>query len=43
MKQRIELLGGTIDIGPGRDGWSVNARVPSGAHEADTPTRMHAS
>ena len=43
MKQRIELLGGTIDIGPGRDGWSVDARVPSGAHEADTPTRMHAS
>ncbi|MGA9676264.1 MAG: histidine kinase [Mycobacterium sp.] len=43
MKQRIELLGGTIDIGPGRDGWSVAARVPSGAHEADTPTRMHAS
>jgi signal transduction histidine kinase len=42
MKQRIELLGGTIDIGPGRDGWSVAVRVPSGAHEADTPTRMHA-
>jgi signal transduction histidine kinase len=43
MKQRIELLGGTIDIGPGRDGWSVEARVPSDAHEADTPTRVHAS
>jgi signal transduction histidine kinase len=43
MKQRIELLGGTIDIGPGCDGWSVDARVPSGAHEAEMPTRMRAS
>ena len=43
MKQRIELLGGTIDIGPGCDGWSVEARVPSGAHEAEMPTRMRAS
>jgi signal transduction histidine kinase len=43
MKQRIELLGGTIDIGPGRGGWSVDARVPSGAHEADMAIRMHAS
>jgi len=43
MKQRIELLGGTIDIGPGPDGWSVAARVPSGAHAADMATRMHAS
>ncbi len=42
MQQRIELLGGTIDIGPGRDGWSVDARVPLGAHEADTPVRVHA-
>jgi signal transduction histidine kinase len=43
MKQRIELLGGTIDIGPNRDGWSVHASVPSGAHESDWPTRVHAS
>jgi signal transduction histidine kinase len=43
MKQRIELLGGTIDFGPGKDGWSVQARVPSGAHDADWSTRMHVS
>jgi signal transduction histidine kinase len=43
MRQRIELLGGTIDIGPCADGWSVYASVPSGAHEADWSTRMFAS
>lgn len=37
MKQRTELLGGTIDIGPGPDGWSVHANVPSGAHEPECP------
>jgi signal transduction histidine kinase len=37
MQQRIELLGGTIDVGPGPDGWSVDAHVPSGADEADCP------
>jgi signal transduction histidine kinase len=43
MRQRIELLGGTIDIGPIRDKWSVHASVPSGAHESDSPTRIQAS
>jgi signal transduction histidine kinase len=28
MRQRIELLGGTIEIGPCGDGWSVRAVVP---------------
>jgi signal transduction histidine kinase len=28
MRQRVELLGGTIDIGPSDDGWSVRADVP---------------
>jgi signal transduction histidine kinase len=42
MKQRIELLGGTIDIGPRRDEWSVHASVPSSAHESDYP-RIQAS
>ncbi|WP_302033418.1 ATP-binding protein [Mycolicibacterium frederiksbergense] len=30
MRQRVELLGGVIDIGPTRDGWSVHAEVPLG-------------
>lgn len=30
MRQRVELLGGIIDIGPTRDGWSVHAEVPLG-------------
>jgi signal transduction histidine kinase len=37
MRQRIELIGGTIDVGPGPDGWSVDAHVPSGADEAECP------
>lgn len=28
MRQRIELLGGRIDIGPSQDGWSVHADIP---------------
>jgi signal transduction histidine kinase len=28
MRQRVELLGGTIDIGPSDDGWQVRADVP---------------
>jgi len=30
MRQRVELLGGTIDIGLTRQGWSVRAEVPLG-------------
>jgi signal transduction histidine kinase len=28
MRQRVELLGGAIDVGPRRQGWSVNAEIP---------------
>ncbi len=28
MRQRVELLGGAIDAGPTRDGWSVCADIP---------------
>ena len=28
MRQRVDLLGGVIDIGPTPDGWSVRAEVP---------------
>jgi signal transduction histidine kinase len=28
MRQRVELLGGVIDVGPTQDGWSVSAEVP---------------
>lgn len=28
MRQRIELLGGTLEVGPGPGGWEVRARVP---------------
>jgi signal transduction histidine kinase len=28
MRQRVELLGGTINIGPSDDGWSVRADIP---------------
>lgn len=31
MRQRIELLGGTIEVGPGSGGWRVHAVVPSGS------------
>jgi signal transduction histidine kinase len=28
MRQRVELLGGAIDVGPTRDGWAVRAEIP---------------
>lgn len=28
MRQRVELLGGILDAGPCRDGWSVRAEIP---------------
>lgn len=28
MRQRVELLGGVMDVGPTPDGWSVRAEVP---------------
>ncbi|OBH51797.1 two-component sensor histidine kinase [Mycobacterium mantenii] len=37
MRQRVELLGGAIDVGPTRDGWSVCAEIP--LHEGDTAWR----
>jgi signal transduction histidine kinase len=43
MKQRIEILGGTIDIGPRQNTWTVHVSVPSSAHATDSPTRMQAS
>jgi signal transduction histidine kinase len=36
MRQRVELLGGTIDIGPINDGWSVRADIP-----LDDPESAH--
>jgi signal transduction histidine kinase len=36
MRQRVELLGGVIDIGPTARGWSVRATLPS--HD-DSPDR----
>jgi signal transduction histidine kinase len=30
MRQRVELLGGAIDAGPCREGWSVRAEIPLG-------------
>lgn len=43
MRQRIELLGGTVDIGAGPVSWSVQATVPSYAADMDLPARMRAS
>jgi signal transduction histidine kinase len=37
MRQRVELLGGAIDAGPTRDGWSVCAEIP--LQEGDTSWR----
>ncbi|OMC14875.1 sensor histidine kinase [Mycobacterium colombiense] len=37
MRQRVELLGGAIEVGPTRDGWSVCAEIP--LHEGDTAWR----
>ncbi|MGV0743890.1 sensor histidine kinase [Mycolicibacterium sp. XJ870] len=28
MRQRVELLGGIISVGPNRDGWSVRTNIP---------------
>ena len=30
MRQRVELLGGSIEVGPSDDGWSVGADIPLG-------------
>lgn len=37
MRQRIELLGGAIDIGPSRGGWSVCAEIPLTAEPDPRP------
>ena len=37
MRQRVELLGGAIDVGPSGDGWSVQAEIP--LHDVDTGWR----
>ena len=38
MRQRVELLGGAIDVGPTRDGWSVCAEIP--LQDGDTGGRL---
>ena len=43
MKQRIELLGGAIDIGPRQNTWTVHVTVPSSASATDASTRVQAS
>jgi hypothetical protein len=37
MRQRVELLGGAIEVGPTHDGWSVCAEIP--LQEGDTSWR----
>ncbi|TAM71799.1 histidine kinase [Mycobacterium sp.] len=37
MRQRVDLLGGALDVGPTRDGWSVCAEIP--VQEGDTAWR----
>lgn len=37
MRQRVELLGGTIEVGPVCGGWTVCAVVPLGEEELDEP------
>jgi signal transduction histidine kinase len=37
MRQRVELLGGTIDAGPTGDGWSVGAEIPLDTTETGWP------
>jgi signal transduction histidine kinase len=32
MRQRVQLLGGTIDVGPSDDGWLVRAAIPLATH-----------
>jgi signal transduction histidine kinase len=39
MRQRVQLLGGVIDAGPCRDGWSVRAEIPLVADEPAPPSR----
>lgn len=39
MRQRVELLGGVIDIGPTREGWAVHAEVPLGGPGTAPATR----
>jgi len=34
MRERVELLGGTLDVGPWQHGWRVRAELP-----ADGPRR----
>ena len=43
MHQRIELLGGTIDVGQCAEGWSVRARVPVEPRDTNCPLRSPAS
>ena len=43
MRQRIEQLGGTIDVGPCAEGWAVYAAAPSGAADTDCAWRMQLS
>lgn len=38
MHQRVELLGGSIDIGPGAQGWTVSATVPAHHDTSHWPT-----
>ena len=42
MRQRIELIGGTIDVGPCADGWAVYVTAPSGTADDDCIWRVHA-
>ncbi len=39
MRQRVELLGGTIDAGPCRAGWSVRAEIPLTGDEVSPRSR----
>jgi signal transduction histidine kinase len=32
MRQRVQILGGTIDVGPSDDGWLVRAAIPLATH-----------
>jgi signal transduction histidine kinase len=38
MRQRIELIGGTIEVGPCAEGWSVRATVPVEHADSQWPT-----
>ncbi|HZU46277.1 MAG TPA: histidine kinase, partial [Mycobacterium sp.] len=39
MRQRVELLGGVLDAGPCRDGWSVRAEIPLAEDPGPRPRR----